>query len=236
MQFEIARAEQFYREAIELERYLIADGKAVFGTMVTIYRELLAEIKRLDGDVFTRRVSLSSWRKLGIAARWFLPTPAWAKPKALLGAGLERGVAASPRPWPSSAADWPGWRPRSHWPSAVCTSNCSKPDGNWPACAREFPRSGHRRTRRSLPARQYGLLHEPGRLLPPHRHRRLLPPRRIGCTSLRPTVGAMTWPPVRWLPAPLHLAPSFLRLGYLTLGSALGSLERCGDWLACMPG
>jgi phytoene synthase len=86
MDFEIARAEQFYREAIELERYLSADGKAVFGTMVTIYRELLAEIKRLDGDVFTRRVSLSSWRKLGIAARWFLPTPSWARPKPLLGA------------------------------------------------------------------------------------------------------------------------------------------------------
>ena len=26
----------------------------------------------------------------------------------------------------------------------------------------------------------------------------------------------------RWLPAPLHLAPSFLRLGYLTLGERVG--------------
>jgi phytoene synthase len=77
MRFQIARAEQYYAEAAELHRYLSPDGHAVYGAMVGIYRELLEEIKRRDGDVFSQRVSLSSWRKLGIAARWLLPPPAW---------------------------------------------------------------------------------------------------------------------------------------------------------------
>lgn len=75
MRFEIARAEEFYRAAAELPRWLDADGRAAFGAMTAIYRGLLEEIKRLDGDVFRRRVRLSAWRKLRIAGRWLLARP-----------------------------------------------------------------------------------------------------------------------------------------------------------------
>jgi phytoene synthase len=43
--------------------------------MAKTYRALLQEIERRDYDVFTRRVRLSRWRKMGLAlgalpARW----------------------------------------------------------------------------------------------------------------------------------------------------------------------
>ncbi len=75
MRFEIARAEEFYRRGAELSRYLYRDGKSVFGAMTAIYHGLLDEIQRRHGDVFSRRVGLSPWRKLRIAARWLLPHP-----------------------------------------------------------------------------------------------------------------------------------------------------------------
>lgn len=75
MEFQIARAERYYAEAAELERWLEPDGKTVFGAMTAIYRGLLEEIKRLDGDVFRHRVRLSAWRKLRIAGRWLLAHP-----------------------------------------------------------------------------------------------------------------------------------------------------------------
>ncbi len=86
MHFEIDRAEHFYRDAAELHAYLEPDGQAIYGAMTAIYHALLVEIKRRDGDVFSSRVSLSAWRKLGIAARWLLPRPATRAPKPSLGA------------------------------------------------------------------------------------------------------------------------------------------------------
>jgi phytoene synthase len=75
MRFEIARAEQYYAEAAELEHWLEPDGKIIFGAMTGIYRGLLEEIKRHDSDVFHYRVRLSTWRKLRIAGRWLLTRP-----------------------------------------------------------------------------------------------------------------------------------------------------------------
>jgi phytoene synthase len=77
MRFQIERAQQFYREAGELEHWLQADGRAIFGAMTGIYRGLLEEIKRLDGDVFSAPIRLSTWRKLGIAGRWLLVRHGW---------------------------------------------------------------------------------------------------------------------------------------------------------------
>jgi phytoene synthase len=85
MRFEIARAEQLYHEGSLLQRYLEPDGRAALGAMVAIYHGLLNEIRRLDGDVFTRRIALSTWRKWGIAARWLLPRPSWTRASALVG-------------------------------------------------------------------------------------------------------------------------------------------------------
>jgi phytoene synthase len=72
MRFQIERAEGFYAEGVELETYLSEDGRRVFGSMVAVYRALLDEIKRLDGDVLSRRVELTSWQKMRIASQWFL--------------------------------------------------------------------------------------------------------------------------------------------------------------------
>lgn len=73
MRFQIDRAEQCYAEAAPLADYLYGGGRAMFGAMFDTYALLLAEIKRRDGDVFGQRVRLSSWRKLRIAASWYLP-------------------------------------------------------------------------------------------------------------------------------------------------------------------
>ncbi len=72
MRFEIERTERLYAEAAELESWLPPDGRRVFGSMMAVYRALLGEIKRLDGDVLTTRARLSHWRKMRIATRWFL--------------------------------------------------------------------------------------------------------------------------------------------------------------------
>jgi phytoene synthase len=66
IQFEVARAEEYYRRAVALEPYLSTDGRRLFGTMVATYRGLLDKIKRLDTAVLERRARLSRWRKLRI--------------------------------------------------------------------------------------------------------------------------------------------------------------------------
>ena len=74
MEMEIDRAEQFYREAAELPRWLHKDGRRIFGLMMETYHSLLAAIRRHPADVFTRRIRVSRWKKLWLAARWtFLP-------------------------------------------------------------------------------------------------------------------------------------------------------------------
>jgi 15-cis-phytoene synthase len=75
MRFEIERTEQLFAEGAELHRWLEPEGRRVLGSMMAVYRALLAEIKRLDGDVLTRRVRLSRWRKMRIATRWLLLGP-----------------------------------------------------------------------------------------------------------------------------------------------------------------
>jgi len=69
MRFQIDRTERLYEQGAELAHWLEPDGRKVFAAMLNTYRSLLAEIKRRDGDVFTRRVRLSPWRKMSIAAR-----------------------------------------------------------------------------------------------------------------------------------------------------------------------
>jgi phytoene synthase len=75
MRFEIRRAEQFYESAAELHTWLEPRGRKMLGAMMATYRALLAEIERRDGDVLSRPVGLSRWRKLRIAARWMLLPP-----------------------------------------------------------------------------------------------------------------------------------------------------------------
>lgn len=77
IEFEIARIDQFHREAAELPRWLSADGQPAFGAIVGVYRELLEEIKRRNGDVFTERIRLSRWRKLRIVSHSLWTNTRW---------------------------------------------------------------------------------------------------------------------------------------------------------------
>jgi phytoene synthase len=64
VRFQIARAEQLYDEAAPLAALLHPRGRRAFVLMFSTYRTLLAEIKRRDGDVFTRPVRLGYRGKL----------------------------------------------------------------------------------------------------------------------------------------------------------------------------
>jgi phytoene synthase len=69
LKFEIDRAELFYARAAELERWLEPAGRRIFAAMLATYAELLAEIKRRDGDILSQRVRLHWWRKLQLTGR-----------------------------------------------------------------------------------------------------------------------------------------------------------------------
>ncbi len=71
MNFEIARAEEFYKRGAALLPYVSRDSRAALRAMTGIYHGLLGEIRRRGGDVFTERVRLDALRKAGIAA-WSL--------------------------------------------------------------------------------------------------------------------------------------------------------------------
>ena len=75
MQFEVDRAKRYYERARPLLGYIDPSARPVLDAMQRIYGGLLAEIERRRYDVFSRRVQLSKWRKLSIAAgavaRWW---------------------------------------------------------------------------------------------------------------------------------------------------------------------
>jgi 15-cis-phytoene synthase len=73
MRFQCERAEGYFREAETLLPLLSRDGRRVFGLMSSAYRQLLARIVAADYDVFTKRVRLSRWAKLKLAARALIP-------------------------------------------------------------------------------------------------------------------------------------------------------------------
>lgn len=72
IEMEIDRARRLYHEGAELFDWLEPDGRRVFGMMTTVYYRLLEQIARRPSEVLRRRVGLSRWSKLGIAARWAL--------------------------------------------------------------------------------------------------------------------------------------------------------------------
>jgi phytoene synthase len=67
MRFEVERARSYYQAARPLSALLQPAGRAVFQVMTRTYRGLLDAIERRDYDVFSQRVSLSRWHKLGLA-------------------------------------------------------------------------------------------------------------------------------------------------------------------------
>ena len=75
MSLEIARAETFYREGVELMQWLAPDGRRIFGMMMSTYHALLEKIERRPRDVLSRRVRVGRLKKLRIATRWTLLPP-----------------------------------------------------------------------------------------------------------------------------------------------------------------
>jgi phytoene synthase len=74
MEFEIARAEQYFTAVEELEPLLDLDGQRALRAMATTYRLLLSKIKQQPSAVFAKRIRLSRWEKLRIAARALFQT------------------------------------------------------------------------------------------------------------------------------------------------------------------
>ena len=71
MRFQVARARRYYAAADRLNRFLTADGRAIYGLMCGTYHGLLDEIERRGFDVFAARVALPRWRKAAaFAAAW----------------------------------------------------------------------------------------------------------------------------------------------------------------------
>jgi 15-cis-phytoene synthase len=68
MQFQANRAQSYYDQAQELFDFISPTGRPILAAMIKIYRGLLNEIVRRDYDVFSKRISLPTWRKLIIAA------------------------------------------------------------------------------------------------------------------------------------------------------------------------
>ena len=63
MRYQVERAREFYRRAEALDRFLSADGRAIFRVMAGTYRALLDEIECRGYDVFTRRVQVPRSRR-----------------------------------------------------------------------------------------------------------------------------------------------------------------------------
>jgi len=67
--FEAGRAYGYYEAARPLEGLLAPAGRAVYSVMWRTYRSLLDRIVACDYDVYTRRLSVSRWRKLWLVLR-----------------------------------------------------------------------------------------------------------------------------------------------------------------------
>lgn len=72
LELQAQRAFENYRAADELLPLIAEDSQPALWVLVTIYRSLLEKIVRLNYDVFTRRVALSTWEKLKILGKGFL--------------------------------------------------------------------------------------------------------------------------------------------------------------------
>jgi phytoene synthase len=75
VRLEIDRAKSLYRAGAELVRWLDPDGRRMFAVMVGVYHRLLEKIDRDPAALLARRIRVSGWEKLRIAARCSLWPP-----------------------------------------------------------------------------------------------------------------------------------------------------------------
>jgi len=69
---EADRAREFYAAGEELIAYISEDSQPALWALITIYRSLLERIAERQYDVFTAKISLSTWEKLRILGKGFL--------------------------------------------------------------------------------------------------------------------------------------------------------------------
>jgi phytoene synthase len=69
MNFQIARARDFYTRSAPLESRIHADARPTLSAMTAIYRGILEKIATHPASVLTSRIRLSTWAKLMIAWR-----------------------------------------------------------------------------------------------------------------------------------------------------------------------
>ena len=66
------RARQFYSAGEELIPYVSEDSQPALWVLVTIYRRLLEKIASRQYDVFSGRVSLTTWEKVKVLGKGFV--------------------------------------------------------------------------------------------------------------------------------------------------------------------
>jgi 15-cis-phytoene synthase len=64
----VRRAEDYYQSAEKLLPLIDCESRPALWVLVSIYHALLKRIERADYDVFTHRISVPTWQKLGILA------------------------------------------------------------------------------------------------------------------------------------------------------------------------
>jgi phytoene synthase len=69
---EADRAREFYRAGEELIPYISEDSQPALWVLTTIYHQLLEKIASQEYDVFTQRISLTSWQKLKVLGKGFI--------------------------------------------------------------------------------------------------------------------------------------------------------------------
>ncbi len=72
MEFEIQRAERYYRQATQLAGGLQADGRRIFVMMIRVYYRLLKTIQMQPDRVLSEHIRLGRWQPLAIMARTLL--------------------------------------------------------------------------------------------------------------------------------------------------------------------
>ncbi len=75
MQFQVARARQYYDRSRALTPLLSSDGRRIFQLMSSLYQRLLDEIEHRDYDVFTTRVSVPTVAKVRLLASAWTDNP-----------------------------------------------------------------------------------------------------------------------------------------------------------------
>lgn len=63
MQYQVARAKDYYRLAEPLDHLLSNEGRAIFRVMAGMYRQLLGEIEKDMSNVLNQRIRVPNWRK-----------------------------------------------------------------------------------------------------------------------------------------------------------------------------